>query len=116
MKDTKRHFIVRYGYDQEQVIYIDETEIEKAVYSFITGDPTIFKNGAVNGKNIMSITDDWNKNFGLNRGSKLDYEDQKRIDSIINKYGGWFERIKDGVLEKMKNNQTHLIGKIKLLN
>ena len=73
------------GYNSEDYIEIDETELEKALMSFLTKKDAIYNNGAVRGSEILAIQPDYHRTMGWNRGYKLGAEDfeelsQKGID------------------------------------
>ena len=73
------------GYNSEDYIEIDETELEKALMSFLTKKDAIYERGAVRGSEILAIQPDYHRTMGWNRGYKLGAEDfeelsQKGID------------------------------------
>lgn len=93
-------------------ISINETEIEKAIFAFITGNPVVFSNGGAI-RHIESIMPDWNGTMGWNEGYKLGPEDWAIIHSkgADRKIQLYFENAKQKVEYLMRTNQTNLIGK-----
>jgi len=105
------------GYNVDDFLPIDETELEKAIYCHIRGANGIFNNGTVSGKNIMMIREDWHKAMGWNYGYRLtadDYADPalKRVQA---EYKGYFAEIKDKVNRLIETGQTNLISKNNLI-
>lgn len=76
-----RYFKVQKGYDKDDYISIDETELRKAIIAQVKGQVAIFKDGTVSGNSIMSITPDWNRTMGWLRDYKLSDEDYQHIGS-----------------------------------
>lgn len=107
-----RYFKIKTGYGDQDFISIDETELEAAVYAFLTDAKGMFKNGAVNGKNIMSITEDWHREFGWNYTYKLGPDDWEQINrEATPKYRGIIQEAKDRVQGYISKGTTNKIGK-----
>lgn len=101
------------GFNAEDYIGIDETELEKAYACFLQKKDGIFSGGAVRGARIDSIKPDYHRIMGWNRGHKLeavDFEDlnDKGVDRACQKQLG---SAKDKVVYLMETNQMHLVGK-----
>lgn len=106
-----RYFKIKTGFKDEDFISIDETELEVAMYAFISDSKAILKNGAVHGRNIMTITEDWHKEFGWNPGHKLGPDDFAEINLKAGHYRGLIALIKENVQHLINTNQRELIGK-----
>ena len=63
----KYYKIIR-GYGAEEYIVIDETELEKAYYAFLTKKDGLYSGGAIRGSEIIAIQPDWHRAMGWNRG------------------------------------------------
>ena len=74
-----KYFKIQIGYGVDNFISIDETELPMALRAQITGKVGLFKEGTITGKNIMSITADYNRMEGYNRDYKMTGEDYERI-------------------------------------
>lgn len=91
---------------------VDETELEKAIYAFVTGKPVLFNNGAAM-RHVESIMPDWHSAMGWNEGYKLTADDHAEIrryrmdDKIRQKY----QIAKDRVNYLIDHKQENLIGK-----
>ena len=106
-----RYFKIKTGFKDEDFISIDETELEAAMYAFMTDSKVICKNGMVHGRNIISITEDWHKEFGWNYGYKLLPEDFEEINTKATHYRGLIAQVKDNVQNIINTNQRELLGK-----
>lgn len=102
-------FKVKHGFENQDFIKIDESELEKAIYAQMSGKVGIFKGGTVRGSNIISITPDW----GFNAGYELQAEDfaEIRNSGAERKARELMEQAKDHVYELVNSKQEHLIGK-----
>jgi hypothetical protein len=107
-----RYFRVQTGYNENQFVSIDETELETALYAFITEAKVIFKNGAIRGKDIVNIKEDWNKAMGYNSNYKLTPEDWTDIKRELGDiYKGVISEAKENVNSLITMGRTDLIGK-----
>jgi len=102
-----------HGYDAEDYIQIDDSELEKAFYCFLMKKDGVYSGGAVRGSQIMAIQPDYHRAMGWNRGYKLcanDYEElsQKGIDR---KHHRLLSETKEKVQYLIDTKQEHLIGK-----
>ena len=108
-----RYFKIKVGYDKDEFVSIDETELELALHVFLTEGKAIFKNGVVRGKDIIGITEDWHKAMGINPEWKLGTDDWNEIEKrgLKTAYKGMISGAKDRVHHLIKTKQEHLIGK-----
>jgi len=111
-----KYFKVRIAYGRDgddRFISIDDSELETALYCFITNSKGVFKNGVCRGQDIISITEDWNKAMGWNPEHVLDADDYNdlRQSGVSKAYTGLIGKVKEKVQYLMETNQTHLIGK-----
>ena len=63
--------------DYKNFIPIDETELQKALVAFSTGQPAIFNHGATD--RIHNVLPDYHAMLGYNYGYELQPEDWKEI-------------------------------------
>lgn len=108
-----RHFLVKYGFSRDEVIQIDHTEVEKAIYAHLKGITVAFKNGSVSGDRIIAIVPDFNSELGWGLDHKLDSYDYGDLDRVglREKYQSFLSEIKEKVQYLMQTGQTNLIGK-----
>ena len=64
--------------DYTEFIPIDQGELEKALYAFITGSPVVFENGATT--RIERIVPDYHREMGWPYGHKLSPDDWNEIN------------------------------------
>jgi len=82
-----KYFKVKTGFNADDYITIDETEVGMATRAQISGKVAIFKEGTIAGNNIISILPDWNKVMGWKRDYKLTGEDYEYIgEKTVNEY------------------------------
>lgn len=112
MKDTKRYFKVKYGFNVSDQVSIGENELEKALYAQIKGIPIQLGEAYINGRNIISITPHWHKHTGWYDYYEPDGgEDWEQIKRDCPSYEGIVESAKQKVHYLMQNGQEKLIGK-----
>jgi len=104
--------IVR-GYNAEDYIEIDETELDKSFYAFLTKKDSVYSGGAVRGSEIIAIQPDNHRMMKWNRGYKLtalDYEElnSKGIDRDCKLQ---LSHSKEKVTYLIKVNKPELLGK-----
>lgn len=104
-----RYFKVKTGYGAEDFIPITEKELDSALYAFVTDSKIILDGGPVNGKNIITITEDWHRAMGWNYGYKMGPEDFEDIQALD--YKGVIAQAKARVTNLIKTGQTNLIGR-----
>jgi len=104
---------IKYGFDNQEFIRIDESEVEKAMYAQLKGIVGIFKGGTVRGQNIISITPDFHKAMGWNDGYELLAEDfaELRRYNVENEHRQFLEETKDKIHHLIATKQENLIGK-----
>lgn len=76
------YFKVKIGFDKNDFISIDESELAMAIKAQTTGMIAVFKNssvGTVAGNNIISVLPDWSRELGYKRGWIVDDEDFIKI-------------------------------------
>jgi hypothetical protein len=75
----EKYFKVKTGYDKDAYISITEDELPKALKAQITGQVAVFKEGSVAGNAILTITPDFHRLMGWNKGYQLTSEDYAEI-------------------------------------
>ena len=108
-----KYFKIIWGYDAEDYVEIDETELEKAQFAHITKKDAIYSGGSLTGSKIIAIQPDYHRIMGWNRGYKLgalDYEElsEKGIDKSCQKF---LADKKEKIQYLISTFQQHLIGK-----
>lgn len=109
---NKYYKIIR-GYSAEDYIEINQDELEKAFYCFLTKKDSVYSGGAVKGSEILAIQPDFHRTMGWNRGYKLQAEDyselkEKRIDQKMRLE---IENTGDKIKYLIETRQENLIGK-----
>ena len=104
---VKRYFKVYIDY--QNYISIDETELEKALYAFETGEPVVFEMGAAS--RIQSIIPDFNKALGWYSDYKPKDVDQGDLEPVKIDYRDYMSKTKEKVQYLMEHGQANLIGK-----
>lgn len=103
MKKTL-YYKVKYGFKDDEVIVIPESDLRKALYAQINGGIVIFDNGSVSGNNIISITPDLHRVLGLNPEHKLTGEDYRELgDESIRLHRTALEEAKLSLTDGSKN-------------
>lgn len=74
-----KYFKIQKGFNIDDYISIDETELPMAMRAQITGKIGVFNEGTIQGKSIISITPDFNREMGYNRDYRMDGEDYARL-------------------------------------
>lgn len=106
-----RYFNLKTGFDLEDNIPIDETELEKAIYCQMSGKVGVFNGGTIRGSNIISIKEDWHRAMGWNKGHVLELEDFQDIDRYCSNYKGVIGLAKQNVQHMIEDGTPELIGK-----
>jgi hypothetical protein len=110
-----KYFKIRIGYGNgdDKYISIDDSELESAMYCFITNAKGVFNNGVCRGQDIISITEDWHKAMGWNEGYLLGPEDYAELDAkgITREYDGLIGEAKENVNTLIAMKRIDLIGK-----
>lgn len=101
------------GYNAEDYIEINETELEKAYGAFLLKKDSVYSGGAVRGSEIIAIQPDFHRTMGWNRGYKLGEDDyaELRHKGIDNKMRVMIENTKNKIQYFINSGQTDLIGK-----
>jgi len=107
------YYKIIHGYSAEDYIEINEDELEKAFYVFLTKKDAVFSGGAIKGNNILMIKPDYHRTMGWNRGYKLEDFDYAELSSkgIDRKMQGILENTKEKVRYLISTKQENLIGK-----
>lgn len=108
-----KHFKIIRGYNTEDYIEINETELEKAYGAFLMKKDGVYSGGAVRGSEIIAIQPDYHKTMGWNRGYKLGEDDyaelrRKKIDSDMK---SMLSNMNIKVKYLLDSGQADLIGK-----
>lgn len=96
-----KYFKIKFGFNVDDFIVIDETELSRALVAQTTGKIGIFKEGSITGDKIISITPDVNKLMGWNRSYQPTPED----------YGDVPEKLLNEHRELLENTLLQITGK-----
>ena len=115
------YYKIIFGFDAEDYIPIEDSELEKAFYAFLKKKDGIYSGGAVKGTNIQAIQPDYHRAMGWNRGWRLTDEDYAELNArgIANPHMNTLADVKMKVSSLIETGQENLIGKnadIKKLN
>lgn len=107
-----KYWRVQIGYSSDNFISVDEAELGTALRAQITGKVGIFKEGTVTGRNIMSITPDYNRMLGYARDYKLMGEDYERLGSKkLEEHRKYLENIKTSINKELGSaREVPLLG------
>lgn len=101
------------GYNAEEYIEIDETELEKALYCFQKNGDAIFNKGAVRGVRINAIVPDYHRAMNWNRGYRLmalDYEELSER-GVNSDHIEFLAMKKEKILYLVSSGAVEMIGK-----
>lgn len=106
-------YLVRYGYGDEMTISIEEKDLEKAVYAWMSQKKVNLTNALLDGKYIISITEDFHSPMGWNKSHKLEDEDwnELRQNGVLDYYKGKINSAKQNVQDLISTGNINLIGK-----
>jgi hypothetical protein len=110
MKNILRHFKVVYGFGQDNFIPIDETELEKAMYAFMSGKKIVLTHGAIDGSQISKVIPDYHKTLGWNYGHKLGTEDWEEVNQKCGNFEGLITHASEKVKHLIEAGKENLIG------
>lgn len=111
----ERFFKIKYGYSVADSISIPESELDKAIYAQISGNPIQLGNSYINGKNIISITPHWHKHTGwYDWYEPKSGEDFEQIKRDCPDYEGIIGAHKNHVQNLLQQGKVGLIGKEQL--
>ena len=104
-----KYFRVYTGYTE--YIPIDEKELEKALYAFMTGNPIIFNEGSTS--RIDRIIPDFHRAMGINPAWKFAEDDWNECDKQGHRkdYAGVIAHYKNRVQFLIDSGKKELIGK-----
>ncbi len=108
------YYKVKIGYNTDDYISVDnELDLQKILYAFMKQKKVILSNCVLDGKSIIWIKEDWNKEMGWSPTHKLGDDDwlEIRTSGAERKYKGHLENIKSHVNDLISGNKTDLIGK-----
>lgn len=108
-----RKFLIQTGYSTNDLMQIDHTEVEKAIYCHITGAVGVFSSGSISGKHIIKVVPDYNAELGWPPDHKLDGYDYNDLDrqGLRGKYMNFLSEQRERVNYLIESKQEHLIGK-----
>lgn len=106
-------YLVRYGYGDEMTISIEEKDLEKAVYAWMSQRKVNLTDALLDGKYIISITEDFHSPMGWNKSHKLEDEDwnQLRKSGVLDYYKDKINSAKQNVQDLISTGNINLIGK-----
>ena len=116
-----RYWKIKFGHKPTEFVSVEEGgDLEKAIYSMMTGTPTQLGMKFVKGTHIMSIEPNYNIHTGWNDFYEpTNNNDWEQIKRDCPNYEGVLEEYKQKIIHLQNTNQISLIGKnvdIKKLN
>lgn len=111
--DIEHYYKILQGYEHERDIIIRENELERAYGLFMLGGRWIFSGGAVDGKNIQTIVEDYHSTMGWNKEYRLGTDDYEQLTQlgVDRKMRLVLEKAKEKVMYLINSNKQELIGK-----
>lgn len=108
----KNYFKIIRGYNAEDYLEIEESELEKSLYCFLEKKDSVFSGGAIRGSQIIAIQPDFHRTMGWNRGYKLCAEDfeELRQKGVDKKCNNLLSSAKQRVQYLVSTKQENLIG------
>lgn len=101
-----KHYRVKIGYDKDDFISVDETELPSALRAQITGKVGVFREGTVTGNHIISITPDFNREMGVARDYRLTGEDYEMLGTKkVEEYRDFFQLERGKILQQLENKK-----------
>jgi len=102
-----------HGYNAEDTIEIEESEVQRAYYCFLGKKDSIFSGGAIRGSQIHGIKPDYHATMNWNKGYRLtdiDFAElsEKGIDRKMQKFLNQEREVVQYLIEKGRHD---LIGK-----
>lgn len=112
MENMELKYKILQGYEHERDITINADELDRAYGVFMLGGRWIFSGGAVDGKNIQTIVEDYHSTMGWHNEHKLDNYDYQELDKkgISKKMKEIMNESKERVQYLISQKEEHLIG------
>lgn len=108
----KHYFQVKYGFNANDNVTLEEQEVEKAIYAQIKRQPVELGGQYINGANIIVIRPAYYKHTGwFPTYEPTDGDDMKQIERDCPQYDGVIEKYKERVAYLINSNQVNQIGK-----
>lgn len=106
------YYKIIHGFNIEDYIEIEESEVQKAFYCFLMKKDSVFSGGAVKGSLIQAIKPDFHRVMKWNRGYKLLSDDFEELANkgIDRKMQHFLSVEKEKVQYLIQSKQEHLIG------
>ena len=105
------YFKIYVGFGGDRNISIDESELDKAMYTFIAQKRAILGGEAIDGKIIQQIKPDYNRALGWNDDYKPSGEDFSYISPLRREYEDALAESEGRVRSLIESGQVDLIGK-----
>lgn len=108
-----KYFKAIYGYDSENYVELNETELDKAIYLHLTAKKGLLTGGSISGDRVIAVQPDFHRAMGWNRGYSLGPDDYAELNGkgIYKSYNILLEDTKARVHHLIETGQEHLIGK-----
>lgn len=102
-----KYYKIVFGYDAEDYIGIDETELKKAYYAFLAKKDAVYSGGAVRGAQITAIQPDYHRAMGWNRGWKLGPDDYAQLteEGVDRAHTHYLNEVKEEVKALISSGQ-----------
>ena len=106
-----RYFKVKYGFEKQDQVTIEEKDLQKSLWAQFTGRPVVLRGASVKGANIISITPAYHKHTGWYCWYEpTNGDDWQQISRDCPSYDGVIEYHKNKVAELMEKNDIRSIS------
>lgn len=111
------YFKVKFGFGLMDFVSVGEDEIEKAIYAHMLAKPVKLGNSYINGRNIISLTEDYHRYTGWHRNYEpTEPEDFDQIERDCPNFDGVLDAYTDRVRFLLSTGRENEIGKLGKIN
>jgi hypothetical protein len=99
------YYRVKTGFNADDFISINESELAMALRAQITGRVGVFEQGTISGNHIISIIPDYQRAMGYHRDYHLTGEDYNYIGTKVDEHRLFFETTKTEVFAQIEGRK-----------